>query len=496
MAFRADLQVLRDDSPLDFCDWSLNSNAALPAGLEITSFSQLDDSIVDELVEKKRNLTDEKLGLLKLNLADSMKIAAEKRLPLLLEKRDSLVVEIEKIENEIEFNGAGLPADCLEKLKKKLAKKQKSLDWLENRLIPSNDNLPLRASSCNSQFDFGVFFSESLQSQYLKAVRGRTCKNRLCPACNARRAFGICVKTLAQVVSMAENGVATCGVKGKKKKVKFKKGVAASFLTLTVENPKLDDVKATFKKMKTALSVLFSDSQKYKKGALRNDWIRKNVKGALCCLEWFGDNTKDGEAHLHFHILLIHDGALPYSKNKNYVEKIFRRAWAKALGRENDWFSVEWHAMRSFEESMALAVERGTIFKEEKFQNLKDEKLKGLFAMVLEVSKYAVTQATLNKMSSESVAKLYLQSEFCRQVEKFGVFYGFEFENEESVDSILERVFSDFVDTEKGDWVKKALVRYWWNVYKQKYYADLLDVNGDFIESIPSLNELDLLDTG
>ena len=472
-------QTLRDDAPLEFCDWC-NESYVPPALVGyFDSVEQLDSNVVDELIAAVGKITDDKKRLLKLQLWDAMDIYAKMRKPELKKELELLIVEL----NELYLDN---PCASV-----KIESKEKRRKWLTKK-INSLDTLASRVASCCSFFVMGVWQNKITGKQLKKIVRAKTCKNRLCPNCNARKAFNTSWLTLAQVVSMVDNGFATCGIAGKKKKIEFKKGVATSFLTLTVENPKLADVNATFKKMRKALSVMFSNSTNSKKSALRNDWIRKNILGALCCLEWFGDKTPQGEAHLHFHILLVHDGALPYSKNKNYVETIFRRAWATALGRDGEWFSVEWHATKSYERALKETAKNGVYVELEKFQNVPDKNLKALFAMVLEVAKYAVTQAALEKISSNNIALLYGQTEYCRQVEKFGVFRGFEFPDGETKEKIWERVFEDYENLDDSNlWALKAYVKFYWSYFANKYKAEFVD---DFHATLKPAPELELPD--
>ena len=477
-------QILRDDAPLNFCDWSLNPTPAVD-DVVIDSFEKIEESVVDELIGERQKITKAKKLLLSLPLEKAMRLHSAEKIPKLRQKVVELKAELAKL-NELLCNASSMPPDVLKKTFTAREKILKSISYYENKRIPSCEKLSLRVCKCNNFFDYRLFHSLSLEKQVKKLERARTCQTRLCPACNARRAYALCLKTMAQVVSMAKNGFAECGVKGKKKKV-FIKNLQTSFLTLTYPNPKLADVKETFTLMRQGLAKLFSDQNKYKKGATRNDWIRKNILGALCCMEWFGDKTKNGEAHLHFHILLVHDGVLA-NNNRNYVESIFRREWIKATGFKKKWLSVNWQPAKSYEQAVQDAMERGVLF-DEKFKNVKDNNKKALLGMVLEVSKYSVTQATLKKMSAKNIAELYEQTEFCRQVETFGVFRGFEWQGE-TIDSLIESVLTDYVDVKNGDWARKSVVNFYWNHFEKRYRAELRDdLDGILLAPLPELEE-------
>ena len=462
--FCADKQV-RDDAPLDFCDWSENNSYHNAAALVdyFDSVNELTPAVIDELTFAVDKITADKKRALNLQLWVAMDIYAKKKIPELQKE----IAELAVLES----------TEKIEKRKMWLTKKIKSLNTLASR-----------CASCGNSFKFGVYENKCSKEQIKKLLSAKTCKNRLCPQCNARKAFKASMLALAQIVSMSKNNFAIFGKKGKKKKIEFLKGVDTSFLTLTVENPKIFDVKECFKKMRAALSILFSNNTNSKKSALRNDWIRKHILGALACLEWFGDKTKNGEAHLHFHILLIHDGALPNSKK--YVETIFRRAWATALGREGEWLAVEWHAKKSYEDSLKEVKEKGVYVEIEKFANVPDPKNKALFAMVLETAKYAVTQANLEKQSPENIAELYNQTEYCRQIEKFGVLQGFEFPDGETKESILESIFADYENLEDENlWALRAFIKIYWSYLQNKYKAEFVDDFEKILNEAPELEK-------
>ena len=98
-----------------------------------------------------------------------------------------------------------------------------------------------------------------------------------------------------------------------------KNNVEFIFLTLTVKNPLIEDLKATVGHMNKSFQRM-SETKAYKKAFL----------GHFKALEILGDKTKGAEAHPHFHILLIVDKS--YFTSKDYISQHeWRTMWSKAL---------------------------------------------------------------------------------------------------------------------------------------------------------------------
>ena len=91
------------------------------------------------------------------------------------------------------------------------------------------------------------------------------------------------------------------------------------FLTLTVKNPPLTELKDTLKAMNKAFNRL-ADSPEFKSGVL----------GYIRALEALGGNTQAGEAHPHFHCLLVVKPS--YFKGNKYISQArWSELWQRSL---------------------------------------------------------------------------------------------------------------------------------------------------------------------
>lgn len=154
-----------------------------------------------------------------------------------------------------------------------------------------------------------------------------------------------------------------------------KNNVEFIFLTLTVPNCHIDDLKATIQHMNKSFERL-SKTKAYKKAVL----------GHFKALEILGDNTKGAEAHPHFHILLIVDKN--YFTSKNYIsQKEFLQMWRDATRNQN--------------------ITQVNI---KKIKPKKNSNLTALQSAVFEVAKYSVKHTDLVKKSDYVFTKILNQT--------------------------------------------------------------------------------------
>ena len=196
------------------------------------------------------------------------------------------------------------------------------------------------------------------KEQKLKLAEMYTCKDRFCPFCNWRRQL----KYSKLVYEYLDE-------------LQTKKSLRYIFLTLTVPNCHIDDLKATIQHMNKSFQRL-AETKAYKKAVL----------GHFKALEILGDNTKGAEAHPHFHILLIVDKN--YFTSKNYIsQKEFLQMWRDATRNQN--------------------ITQVNI---KKIKPKKNSNLTALQSAVFEVAKYSVKHTDLVKKSDYVFTKILNQT--------------------------------------------------------------------------------------
>lgn len=196
------------------------------------------------------------------------------------------------------------------------------------------------------------------EEQRRRLKKADFCKFRFCNTCNWRRDINIQKSLLEALEKLKEN-----------------RNIDFIFLTLTVENPLIEDLKSTVEHMNKSFQRLSQTK------AFRSAFL-----GFFKALEILGDKTKAGEAHPHFHIMLIVDKN--YFKNKNYLgQHQLRLMWQKAL------------------KSSYLPQIRV-----EKIKPKKNSNLTAIQSAVFEVAKYSVKHTDLTKKSDYAFTKIILQT--------------------------------------------------------------------------------------
>ena len=211
---------------------------------------------------------------------------------------------------------------------------------------------------CGNTRVFSLQQHQITQDKRRKLKRADFCKFRFCITCNWRRDMNIQKSLLSALQEI-----------NKKNNVEF------IFLTLTVKNPLIEDLKATVEYMNKSFQRL-AQTKAYKKAVL----------GHFKALEILGDNTKGAEAHPHFHILLIVDKN--YFTSKNYIsQKEFLQMWRDATRNQN--------------------ITQVNI---KKIKPKKNSNLTALQSAVFEVAKYSVKHTDLVKKSDYVFTKILNQT--------------------------------------------------------------------------------------
>lgn len=215
---------------------------------------------------------------------------------------------------------------------------------------------------CGSILKFTKYQNIASEEVMRELSGANFCNFKFCPMCQWRKARKVCNEVLAKVQRVSDDH----------------RGVAFLFLTLTVKNPAMSDLRETV----AHLSQSFKRFQQSKA-------FQRAVLGFVRAVEYVGDCTKEGEAHPHFHCLLVVRKS--YFKNADYLSK--------------DQWSQMWQN--------ALRVDYTPLV------NIQRIKAKGalsdLQAACLEVVKYSVSFSDMSRMTDEDLAEMIKQTKGLRQ---------------------------------------------------------------------------------
>ena len=134
-----------------------------------------------------------------------------------------------------------------------------------------------KIKQCGNYLEFIFKEHQITKENKKKLANANFCKNRFCPVCSWRRTRNITGQLKEAFTAIQE-----------------KEKIATLFLTLTVNNPDVKDLKDTIAKMNKAFKRM-SETKRFKNAIL----------GYFKSIEILGDKTPKGQAHPHFHILLI-----------------------------------------------------------------------------------------------------------------------------------------------------------------------------------------------
>jgi len=131
-----------------------------------------------------------------------------------------------------------------------------------------------------------------------------TCKDRFCPFCNWRRQMKYSKMIYTHIKALEED-----------KKLRY------IFLTLTIKNCKLDDLRTNIQLM-----------QKSFKRMIETVKFEKSILGFLRVLEFTVQKNDNTMMHPHFHILLVVDNTYFIPRYEKYITiKEWSKMWQKAL---------------------------------------------------------------------------------------------------------------------------------------------------------------------
>ena len=225
-----------------------------------------------------------------------------------------------------------------------------------------------KIKECGNYLEFIFKEHQITKDTKKKLANANFCKNRFCPMCSWRRVRNITGQLKDAFSCITE-----------------KEKVATLFLTLTVKNPDVKDLKFTIAKMNKSFQRL-AQTKAY----------RNAVLGHFKSIEILGDKTPKGQAHPHFHILLIVKES--YFKKSDYINK-------------SEWLDM-WRKATGDETIMVVDIRR---------IKSKNENFSDIDSAIMETVKYSVKHTELTKRSNEDFYYLYTQTKGLRFISAGGI---------------------------------------------------------------------------
>lgn len=244
-----------------------------------------------------------------------------------------------------------------------------------------------------------------------------TCKDRFCPFCNWRRQMKYSKMIYTHIKALEED-----------RKLRY------IFLTLTVKNCKLDDLKANIQLMQKSFNKM-----------IRTVKFEKSILGFLRVLEFTVQKNDNTMMHPHFHILLVVDTTY---FNKRYEKYI----------KASDW-SVMWQkALKvDYKPSVDVKIVR---------PNENKDSSDGNASIVAELCKYPMKDTDIERV--EDFEELTKQMKNIRNINAGGLLKGILQKSEKIDDNLVN------IDEENKDdlWVmlKKILYKFETKNGKLDYY--------------------------
>ena len=225
-----------------------------------------------------------------------------------------------------------------------------------------------KIKQCGNYLEFIFKEHQITKDTKKKLANANFCKNRFCPVCSWRRTRNITGQLKEAFTAIQE-----------------KEKIATLFLTLTVTNPDVKDLKATVAHMNKSFQRM-SETKRFKNAIL----------GYFKSIEILGDKTPNGQAHPHFHILLVVKEN--YFKKSDYInQKEFLQMWRDATRNQNIT-QVDVRRIKS-----------------------KNENFSDIDSAIAETVKYAVKHSDLCKRTNEDFYYLYTQTKNLRFISAGGI---------------------------------------------------------------------------
>jgi len=225
---------------------------------------------------------------------------------------------------------------------------------------------------CGKDLYFHLKEHTQTKEQKLKLAEMYTCKDRFCPFCNWRRQM-----KYSKLIYNYLNDLQS------KKKLRY------IFLTLTVKNCHIDDLRAIIQHMNKSFQRM-KEIVKWK----------NSILGFLRVLEYTVQKDNYNMMHPHFHIMLaVEPSYFVSTKGKYLSKKDFSDMWKKALRVD-------------YQPVVDIRIVK---------PNKEKDKTADV-AVVAEMCKYPLKDTDIAKLSNENFEKLVLQLKNIRNINAGGIF--------------------------------------------------------------------------
>ena len=257
-----------------------------------------------------------------------------------------------------------------------------------------------RCDKCGNWLKFNLYQNKETGEMKKKLKEARFCKVKFCPMCAWLRARKL-ANELKSVLQQIEE----------------QRQVAYLFLTLTIKNPPLAELRDTLQQM----------SQAFKRLSERDEF-KKAIKGYVRAFEFLGDETKEGEAHPHIHAILIVDKNNYFSSKYYIKQEKWTELWKKSL--KADYTPIV-HITKI---------------------KAKNEKWKEIDSAVFETIKYCAKPLEVAKLSIDNFKLLESETRNIRQYNKGGLIKSTKPRKDDEISSefweLMEQEFFKWTDGE------------------------------------------------
>ena len=251
------------------------------------------------------------------------------------------------------------------------------------------DSVKERVQNCGSYLTFKLYQNTKNLDEFRRTLNtANFCHHRYCIICAWRRSRQLQLQTYATIRHLEE---------------KNQKQYGFIFLTLTVPNCKMSELNCTVKNM----------SKAFKKLRERDEWKRA-VKGFIRAVEFIGDHTAEGQAHPHYHCLLMVEKS--YFTSRYYLsQERWRELWSDCYGYPKLQVRIE--------KIKPKKMKDGTV-------------LPAIVAAVFETLKYSVDLTDMNRLSDDDLKELLKQTRGIRQYNRGGLLKNLSYEIEQIDESV------------------------------------------------------------
>ena len=235
-----------------------------------------------------------------------------------------------------------------------------------DKYIPFNPKKAEQVLNCGVSLWFHLKEHQITKEQKLKLAEMYTCKDRFCPFCNWRRQL----KYSKLVYEYLDE-------------LQSQKNLRYIFLTLTVPNCHIDDLRATIEHMNKSFQRMKETKR-----------FQKSILGYLRVLEYTVEKKRKDYVHPHFHILLSVEPK--YFTDERYInQKEFLQMWRDATRNQNIT-QVDIRIIKPNKDKNATA------------------------SAVAEMCKYPLKDTDISKLTSEQFEKFVLQLKGIRNINAGG----------------------------------------------------------------------------